>query len=196
MFSNSELRTDRPNRDTLTRLAFLSFLVVAAAVSRLVPHPWNFTPVGAMALFGGSTFASRRTAYVLPFLALILSDFIPSPWTYVGLHPLMPLTYACFLLNVWLGRRFLQKRNVGRIAGTTLLGAVIFYLVTNFGVWVAYYEHTWDGLQECYTLAIPYFGNTLAGDMLFAGVLFGALALAEAKFPLLRPRRNPVGALG
>lgn len=195
MFSDNGLRSDGANRDSLSRLAFLSVLVAVAAVIRLVPHPWNFTPVGAMALFGGATFASRKTAYVLPLITLLLSDLIPSYWTYVGLHPLMAVVYLCFLFNVWLGRRFLQKRDAGRIVGTTLLGAIVFFFVTNFGVWVVYYEHTGAGLLRCYTLAIPYFGNTLAGDMLFAGVLFGALALAEAKFPLLRPRQTPAGAL-
>jgi hypothetical protein len=155
-------------------------MVACAAVARLIPHPPNFTPIGAMALFGGAGLADRRLAFLLPLLALFLSDL------FLGLHVLIPVVYGSFAINVLLGRWLRSRNTVLNTATVTLLGSVQFFLVTNFACWVLWYPHTWDGLLTCYLAAIPFFRNTLLGDAVFAAALFGALAVAERGFPFLR----------
>ena len=166
------------------RTWLLLSLIVFAAVVRVLPHPWNFTPVGAMALFGGATFSSRRAALFYPLLTLFVGDL------FVGFHTLMPVVYASFLLSVAIGFWLRGRRSVPRIGAATLAGAVQFFLVTNFGVWLSgmTYPKTSGGLVACYVAGIPYFWNTLAGDALYAALLFGGLAQAERYFPSVRQK--------
>src|SRR4029077_8889628 len=104
-------------------------MIVLAAALRLAPHPWNFTPVGAIALFSGAMVRDRRLAFLVPVLVMFATDLI------IGLNKLSPLVYASFLLSGLFGRFLNQKRNVLRIGGATFLGAMQFFLITNFGVW-------------------------------------------------------------
>jgi hypothetical protein len=162
-------------------LLALAIIVLAAAL-RIAPHPWNFTPVGAMALFSGAVIRDRRLALLFPLLALFAGDI------FIGLYNLMPIVYASFLINVAIGFWLRDRRSVGRIAAATLFGAVQFFLVTNFAVWafgLAYPRNT-AGLVACYVAGIPFFWNTLAGDAVYAGLLFGGFALAERLFPAFR----------
>jgi len=162
------------------RLLAILALILLAALARLIPHPPNFTPIGAMALFGGATLADRRLAFLLPLASLFLSDL------FLGLHVLIPVVYGSFALNVLLGGWLRSRRTVLNTAAVTLLGSVQFFVVTNFACWLLWYPHTWQGLVTCYIAAIPFFQNTLAGDAVFATALFGTLALAERCFPVLR----------
>jgi uncharacterized protein DUF6580 len=157
-------------------------MILLAAVLRIAPHPWNFTPVGAMALFSGAFVRDRRLAFVFPLLTLFAGD------VFIGFHRLMPIVYSSFLLSVLIGRLLQERRTVSRVAGATLLGAIQFFIVTNFGVWAlgSFYPRTVAGLAACYVAGVPFFWNTLAGDALYAGLLFGGFALAERSFPALR----------
>ncbi len=170
------------------RTWLLLSMVATAAAIRILPHPWNFTPVGAMALFGGATFSSRRAALLYPLLALFVGDL------FIGFHGLMPVVYASFLLSVAIGFWLRGRRSVPRIGAATLAGAVQFFLVTNFGIWLSgmTYPKTAEGLVACYVAGIPFFWNTLAGDAVYAALLFGGLAVAERLFPALR--QEPVVA--
>jgi len=170
------------------RLTFLMGLIVVAAALRLIPHPPNFAPIGAMALFSGASFADRRVALLLPLAALFLSDLV------LGLHILLPVVYGSFALNVLLGRWLRGRRRLVPVALATLAGSIQFFVVTNFACWLLWYPHTLAGLATCYAAALPFFHNTLLGDATFAGVLFGATALAEAGFPAIRERTLPVVA--
>jgi hypothetical protein len=170
------------------RIVLLALLVALAALARLVPHPPNFAPLGAMALFGGAHFADRRLAFALPCAALFLSDLV------LGLYVLMPVIYGSFAINVLLGRWLRNRKRFAHIALATLAGAVQFFVVTNFACWLLAYPHNWAGLTACYASAIPFFHNTLMGDAIYVGVLFGALALAEAGFPAVRERSLPLPA--
>lgn len=167
------------NPDWRTRTAFLAMMIVVTALSRLVPHPLNFTPVGAMAIFGGACLADRRLALMIPLAALFLSDLV------IGLHILIPVVYGSFALNVLLGRWLRSRRTIMTTATVTLVGSIQFFIVTNFGNWFTYYPQTAEGLVACYVAAIPYFQNTLLGDAFFAVVLFGGLAMAERLFPMI-----------
>jgi hypothetical protein len=165
------------------RTALLTGMVIAAAALRLLPHPMNFTPVGALALFGGASFRSKRMALALPLVSLIAGDI------FIGFHRLMPYVYASFLVSVAIGFWLRRNRSVGRIGSGVLAGAIQFFLVTNFALWAASigaYPRTAAGLVACYIAGIPDFWNTLAGDAFYASVLFGGLALMEHRFPAFR----------
>lgn len=155
-------------------------IILLAAISRLAPHPPNFTVIGAMALFGGACFEGAAAAYLIPLAAMLLSDAI------IGFHSGMPAVYLSFLLTTMLGRRFLADRGAAKIAAVSFAGAVMFYVITNFWVWAGsqLYPHTTQGLLLCYTAAIPFFGNTLAGTLVYSAVLFGAAAAADRLVPV------------
>jgi hypothetical protein len=163
-------------------------LIVLAAALRIAPHPWNFTPVGAMALFSGALLKDRRLALLFPLLTLFLGDI------FIGFHKLIPIVYASFLINVAIGLWLRERRTISRISLATLAGAIQFFLITNFAVWqfLSGYPHTASGLVACYAAGIPFFWNTLAGDAVYAALLFGAYAMAKRFFPALSPSVRPV----
>jgi len=166
------------------RLLLALVIIAIAGGLRIAPHPWNFTPVGAMALFSGAILKDRRLAIAFPLLALFAGDL------FVGFYKpgVMAIVYASFLLSVLIGRRLQGRRIVLRIAGATLLGSIQFFLATNFAVWwlLNSYPKTAAGLASCYLAGLPFFGNTLAGDFLYAAVFFGAFAVAERFVPIFR----------
>jgi hypothetical protein len=157
-------------------------LILLAAALRIAPHPWNFTPVGAMALFSGAVLRDRRLAFLFPLVALFAGD------AFIGFHKLIPVVYASFLVNVAIGLWLRDRRNVARISLATLLGAIQFFLVTNFAVWqfLGSFPHTASGLLACYLDGLPFFWNTFAGDAFYVTLFFGSFALAERLFPALR----------
>ncbi|HUI74977.1 MAG TPA: DUF6580 family putative transport protein [Candidatus Acidoferrum sp.] len=175
--------------DWAMRTVVIIAIILAAAALRIAPHPWNFTPIGAMALFSGAMLPKRWTKFALPLAALFAGDL------FIGFHELMPVVYASFLVSVLIGTWLEKRRSVGRIAGATVLGAVQFYLVTNFAVWAAMttYPKTAAGLGACYTAGIPFFWNSLAADAVYAALLFGGFALAERMIPELRERASVPG---
>jgi hypothetical protein len=165
------------------RLIMLAGMILAAAASRLIPHPPNFSPIAALALFGGAQFADKRLAFLVPVAAMFLSDLV------LGLHSLIPVIYGSFALIVCLGFWVRRNQNIRRIGGAALLGAILFFITTNFGVWIfgSFYPKTSGGLLVCYTEAIPFFWNTLSSDLIYTLVLFGGLRAAEWRWPVLRP---------
>ena len=170
-------------KETLLYRALLALvLIVLAAALRIAPHPWNFTPVGAMALFSGAVLKDRRLAFLFPLVALFVGD------VFIGLYKIIPIIYASFLVSVAIGLWLRDRRTIARITLATLLGAIQFFLVSNFAVWqfLKGFPHTASGLAACYIAGIPFFWNTLAGDAFYASLLFGGFALAERLFPLLR----------
>jgi len=154
-------------------------LTVLAALARIWPHPPNFTPVGSAALFGGARLRGWQ-AYVVPVLAMVATDPIRS-WIEGG-YPAYSwgslVVYGCFFISVVLGRLFLRgSTSPARIAIVSLVSSVQFFLITNFAVWLGpFYPHTVAGIMACYTAAIPFFAYTVAGDLFYCGVLFGAYA--------------------
>ncbi len=156
-------------------------LIVLAAALRIAPHPWNFTPVGAMALFSGAVLKDRRLAFIFPLVALFAGD------VFIGLYKLMLIVYASFLVNVAIGLWLRDRRTIARISLATLLGAIQFFIVTNFAAWqfLGGFPHTASGLRACYIAGVPFFWNTLAGDAFYDSLLFGSFALAERFVPAL-----------
>jgi hypothetical protein len=179
---------EKSEKDTVLLRTILIFaMIVLAAVLRLAPHPWNFTPVGAVALFSGAMVRDRRLAFLLPVLVMLATDLIN------GFNKLSPLVYASFLLSVLIGRFLIRKRNLMRIGGATFLGSLQFFVITNFGVWAFLnsYPRTGAGLAVCYLAGVPLFWNTLAGDVTYATLLFGGFFLAERLAPRLHPSPAP-----
>ena len=130
-------------------------LIIFGIFSRIIPHPPNFSPVTAIALFGALNFSNKKIAFIIPLLILIISDF------FLGFSLINIIVYISFILVVFIGTR-IKKITIQNI----LLSSLIFFLVSNFGVWVIGYPMTLDGLLLCYTMAIPFFGYSVAGDIL------------------------------
>ena len=170
---------------TRTSLWVIAGLVLAAAITRFVPHPPNFTPLGAMALFAGATLLDRRLALLVPFAALLVSDFLIGQiqGTGFGFYSTQVFVYTAFAMITLMGRALQQhRRSALRIGAMSLAASTLFFLVTNLGVWLAsgMYPRTVAGLSSCFMQAIPFFGNTVAGDLVYATALFGGLALVES----------------
>lgn len=169
-------------RMTKPRLLVLLSLVVAAAAARLLPHPPNMTPITAIALFGGAYISDRRLAFAVPLAALFLSDAV------LGFYNHMEVVYLSFALIVGIGLLIRSHRLPVPILAATLAAAVLFFVITNFGVWAfgGLYPKTMAGLAACYVAAIPFFGNMLIGDLFYAALLFGGFRLLESAVPSLR----------
>ena len=166
----------------MTRLTALLLAILAAAALRLVPHPPNFSPIDAMALFSGAYLGRRGIAFVAPLAALLLSDLV------LGFYHGMATVYATVALIVVVGWWISSRRTPLRIGAAAIVGSVLFFVITNFGMWLfsGFYPLTGAGLAACYVAAIPFFQNTVAGDLFYAAILFGGFALAEHLLPRLR----------
>src|SRR5258706_16167765 len=164
------------------RLVALLSIILAASLSRLIPPPPNMASVTGVALFAGAYFTDRWLAFLVPLAALLLSDL------FLGFYSHMEVEYLSFALIVCIGLWLGKDRSVFRIAAAALASSVLFFLLTNFGVWAfgSLYPRTLDGLITCYVAAIPFFRNTFQGDILYTAILFGGFALLERRFSVLR----------
>jgi len=167
-------------------IALLSAIVVAAGF-RLVPHPPNFTPIGAMALFSGAYLGRRFVAFAAPLGALLLSDLV------LGFYHGQATVYFSVALIVMIGMATLSQRTALRVGAAAIASSVLFFVITNFGMWLfsGFYPRTLGGLEACYVAAIPFFQNTLGGDLFYATLMFGGFRLAEHLAPRLREGRAP-----
>lgn len=167
------------------RLLTVSALILIAALSRLLPHWPNFTAVAAMGLFGGTLLQDRRLAIATPLIAMFISDL------FLGFHSTMPFTYSALLLTTLIGMGMLRQLSAVRILGASLTASVVFFVISNFGVWLTSggawgYTQDLQGLLTCYLMAIPFFHYSLLGDLFFSAVLFGGFALLSQRFNALR----------
>jgi hypothetical protein len=167
-----------------TRLLAIFAAILGAAALRIVPHPPNFSPIDAMALFSGAYLGRRGLAFVAPLGALLLSDAA------IGFYSHMEITYLSVALVVLIGWVALKRVSPLRIGLAAIASSILFFAVTNFGVWLfsGMYPTSLAGLAACYVAAIPFFQNTLAGDLFYSGLLFGGFALLERFVPEVRAR--------
>ena len=156
------------------RYMTLTLLMLLAVSTRLIPHPPNVAPITGIALFAGHSFGDKRIAFLLPLLCMFVSDI------FLGFHAIMPFVYFSFICISHIGINSKKITN-GTIFGSSLL----FFLVTNFGVWLTGYPYTLAGLVSCYTLAIPFFVNTVIGDFFFTYSLSYSFNRLEEKYPVL-----------
>jgi len=160
----------------------LAILLLAfGVISRLIIHIPNFTPVIALALFGG-VYLRKQQAIILPVLMMIIADL------FIGIDATFPFTWGSMALIALLGFGLRNHKTFSGIAGSSLLSAVLFFLITNFGVWLVQdtYPRTSAGFIECYVMAIPFFGSTLVSTVLYTAVLFGGYEWTAARLSKTR----------
>ena len=151
-------------------------IIVAAALFRCIPHPPNFAPTVALALFAGSRLDNRLNALLIVGISMLIGDLI------LGAHAVMWATYLSLALIVLLGRATSFSSMRRSLIPTALISSTIYFVVTNFAVWhsgwmKALYPATTQGLLDCYTAALPFFGHSVVGDLFYTTVLFGAYKL-------------------
>jgi len=168
------------------RFSAMIGIVFGAAMMRLLPHAPNFTPLAAIALFGGAHFDRRFAAFGVPLAAMLLSDIVLELLFGWGLHEQIPVVYASFLAITAVGR-LLRERGLPVALGTAALVSLAFFLTTNFSVWATgrFYPLTATGLIACFEAALPLYGPQLAGDVFYTALLFGAWELARRRFAAL-----------
>jgi len=138
----------------------IAILMLIAAFSRLIPHPPNFTPLTAIALFGGIYLSSKTLSYLVPIIIMLFSDL------FLGFSSISLFVYFSFIIISYIGIKS-KKPGIQNI----VLSSIVFFVVSNFGVWILGYPKTWEGFLKCYTLAIPFFRNSLLGDLFYSGVM-------------------------
>jgi hypothetical protein len=163
-------------------------LVFIGALSRLVPHPANFTAITAVALFGAVKMKDKKQAILIPLGAMLLSDAVFEVLYRTGVNPFpgfhsgMWYVYGAFLLISLVGFWIRRSFSIPRLALGTLVTSLVFFIVTNFGVWLSgWYGYTLEGLSACYIAAIPFYRNQVLGDVFFTALLFGADYFVKAK---------------
>ena len=188
------MKTDKLN----LRFGVIALMILLAAMSRLLPHPPNFAPDGGMALFGAAYFNKRYWAFLVPIVSMWISDVVLNNavygkyfdgfvWFYAG----SLFTYGAFALIVLFGMFLLKKIRISNLIASALGASVIFFIVSNFGVWFSgmMYPKTLSGLMTCYVAGIPFFQNTIAGDLVYTSVLFGAFEFSVRRIPQLQLAR-------
>lgn len=163
------------------RFWVITLLILAAAFVRLIPHPPNFAPIAAMALFSGAYFNKKSFAFATPLAAMFLTDAI------IGFHSSMWIVYLSFVLIVLIGMLMLKNVTIKNVVLASVTSSISFFIITNFGVWAfgTMYSKNIAGLIECYIAAIPFIQNTLLGDLFYSGIMFGVFELAKSKFPVI-----------
>jgi len=161
-------------------------LILIGVGLRLLPHPPNFAPIAAIALFGG-VYLSRKIALILPIAAMTISDIFIGSYEF----SLMISVYGSFLLCAILGFWLKKHKKLYTVLGSSILAALLFFLVTNFAVWAftPWYAKTFSGIIQCYLMALPFFKNTLLGDLFYVTIFFGVYEIVEVwirkKFEIL-----------
>ncbi|MBK6948733.1 MAG: hypothetical protein IPH16_12375 [Haliscomenobacter sp.] len=180
--------------------SILTGLVFLAAMSRFIPHPPNFTPLGAIALFGAAFFQRRALAFAVPFAALWISDLVLNNLIYAKAFPQFYdgfvwynslAVYVGFLLIVVLGISALKSVTPLRLGAVSAGASLVFFLATNFGSWLIdpLYPKNIGGLSAAYLAGIPFFWNTLMGDLFYCAILFGSYGLISKFAPGLALRK-------
>ena len=165
-----------------TKLLTVTGIIFALALFRLLPHWPNVSPVAAMALFGGAFFVDKRVALIVPFVALFVSDLI------LGLHNTMIFVYAGFAFTVAIGFLLKDRVTLTNTAFAAVASSVVFFLLTNFGVWMtsAIYVKSAEGLMQAYVAGIPFFQNSLLGNLVYTAVIFGGYVFLQKNITVLK----------
>ncbi len=177
------------------RFGVAVLLVLFAALSRLIPHLPNFTPIGAMALFGAAYFSNRIVALAIPLISLWISDLLLNNLVYsiyfdgfVWFHSGFYWSYGSIILIGILGHFILKKVRLKNVLLASLSASMLFFIVSNFGVWMTGFLYAKDfaGLITCYVAGIPFFGNTIMGDLFYSALLFGSYEFMQNRISALQ----------
>jgi hypothetical protein len=179
-----------------SRFVAVTALILIAGISRLLPHPPNVTAMGAMALFGGAYFNNRFASLLMPLATLFASDLILNNVVYaafnkgqfVWFYDGAAWVYGSFAAAIVLSWFLLKKVEAKNVFMASMASSILFFVVTNYAVWQSGfmpYAKDISGLAASYIAALPFFGNSVAGDLLFCAVLFGGFEFAQRRFPTL-----------
>lgn len=153
-----------------------TLLIFLGIIARFLPHPANFAPIGAIALFG-AIYLPKKYALIVPLFAMFISDI------FIGFYSwqIMLAVYSSFALMGVIGLLVRKNKKFHTVLDGTLLGSILFFLITNFAVWAfgTMYTHNFTGLIQSYTMAIPFFKNSLLGDLFYVGILVGGFEFAK-----------------
>ncbi|MFN1834685.1 DUF6580 family putative transport protein [Balneola sp. MJW-20] len=179
------------------RIYLISGFILLAAISRLFPHPTNFTPIGAISIFGAAYFSDKKLAFLLPLFAMFISDLLVNNILFGSFYdgfmlftPGFWYIYGSIALMVLVGFVFLKKVTVSRVIGGGLVSSVLFFLITNAGVWLGspLYPQTLEGLMSSYAMGIPFFQYSVLGTLFYSAIMFGAFEYAKNRFPDLQKK--------
>ncbi|MFN4122235.1 MAG: DUF6580 family putative transport protein [Flavobacteriales bacterium] len=177
------------------KLSLILGLITLAVIFRIMPHWPNFTPVAAIALMSGALISNRMMAFVIPFLAIAISDFLTvilinsayiTPAEYFS-SPALIFSYAAYAFMVLMGMGISKKLQWSVLGLASLSTATVFFLLSNFGYWLtSTLPKTALGLGLAYEMGVPFYLNNLAGDLFYTFVLFGSVAILTERFQTLR----------
>lgn len=178
-----------------TGVIVLSGIILTAALSRILPHGWNFTPLGAMALFGSAYYASRWMAFLIPLVSLWISDLVLNNTIHAAysdgftlFHPTMLGVYLAFIAVTFVGMLLLRNVRLGTVLTAAVSGAVVFWLITDFASWLwgyVPYPKNFAGLLASYTAGFPFFLKMLMSNLVYSAVLFGVFEMLRRRVPAL-----------
>ena len=181
------------------RLGILLAFLALGALARVLPHPFNFTPVTAMALFGGAYFANRYLAFLLPLAAMWISDLVLNNVVYAGYFEHFSWfgswsVYLAFALVVGLGMVALRTISPARLLISSLAASVLFFLITNFTSWLhlPIYTKDFSGLLQAYVAGLPFFRTAMVGDLFYCALFFGSFEWLRNRYPDAMLTREPV----
>lgn len=174
-------------------------LILIVTLSRAIPHMPNFSPMNSICLFAATYCLKEWQKYLIPILCIWLSDvyitnviygqyYDSFVWLYDGFY----WQYATYAFIVLLGGIVITKVKVKRVLGAAILSSILFFIITNFGVWFSgnFYPKNVEGLVACYIAGIPFFKGTLLGDLFYSSLMFGVFELAQKRFPILKLSSN------
>ncbi len=168
------------NKFFTSRMMFVLTAIIVAAVMRLIPHWPNFTPVAAIAIFGGAYINRKALAFILPIAAMLISDLI------IGFHSTMVAVYLGMMAAVGIGMLLRNRVKAGNVAIASVSSSLIFFLITNFAAWytgLMPYSRDFAGLLQAYAAGIPFFNSGLVGDLFYSTVIFGSFYLVSRRVP-------------
>ena len=158
------------------KILFITLFIIVAALMRLIPHPPNFVPITAIAIFAGVKFNNIKIAYAIPISIMLISDL------FIGFYSISLFVYLAFILIITYSS-FIKKYSIKNI----ILSSVIFFIITNFGVWLmGGYPKSIEGLLLCYTMAIPFFTNSIIADLFFSAILYYGFEQIEKRYLILK----------
>ena len=177
---------NQENMKKRNQLILITGTILLLAISRLLPHPYNFTPIGGIAILGATYFNSSFWKYVVPVIAFYISDLLVTNILFASYYAgegiiwfstHMIWTYSAMVIIVLLSSLIMRKKSFKNLIGASVAGAILFFLITNFGSWLAdpMYPKTFGGLMTAYVAGIPFFPNSLASTLLYASAGYGII---------------------
>lgn len=165
---------------TKPRFLVITSMIILAALVRFIPHPPNFAPIAALALFGGKYYTDKKFAFIVPVLVMIITDAV------IGFHYLIPAVYISFLIIAGIGLLLRKTNKVSWLIAGSIAASTLFFILTNFYEWYAgiLYPQTFNGLITCYVAAIPFFFNTLIADLFFVIAMSMTFEFLTRKYQL------------